>query len=148
MSDEQDTKESYAMELLFRDHHAVLLVVCFVSLILGVPLAWNMLWHLQVRKNINQCVIAPKQFLQIATNAKGRGVLRLLLKQYQMNLLCVPGLLLQLFMTAFSSKSMPTLLCFFFEVLFFIVLNNRVVSDLSVALGRYVTKYVFRKQSH
>ena len=50
MSDEQDTEESYAMEILLRDHHVVLLVMCFGSLILGVPLAWNMLWHLRVRK--------------------------------------------------------------------------------------------------
>ena len=50
MSDEQDTKESYAMEFLYRDHYVVLIVICFGSLILGVPLSWNMLWHLQVNR--------------------------------------------------------------------------------------------------
>ena len=54
MSDEQDTKESYAMEFLYRDHYVVLIVICFGSLILGVPLSWNMLWHLQVSKNIHK----------------------------------------------------------------------------------------------
>ena len=54
MSDEQGTKESYAMEFLFRDHYVVLIVICFGSLILGVPLSWNMLWHLQVSKNIHK----------------------------------------------------------------------------------------------
>ena len=54
MSDEQDTKESYAMEFLYRDHYVVLFVICFGSLVFGVPLSWNMLWHLQVSKNIHK----------------------------------------------------------------------------------------------
>ena len=63
MSDDQDTKESYAMELLFRDHHVVLLGVCFVSLILGAPLALNMLWHLQVRKKYLSGICAFRSFM-------------------------------------------------------------------------------------
>ena len=37
-----------------------LFIVCLASLILGLPLAVNMMWH-----------------LQIATNTSGRGVMRL-----------------------------------------------------------------------
>ena len=41
--------EAYAMEVLFRDHHVALISVSLGSLILGLPLAWNMLWHLKAR---------------------------------------------------------------------------------------------------
>ena len=96
----------------------------------------------------NQLIYHQKLFFQIATNAKGRGVLRLLLKQHQVNLLCVGGLFLQLFMVVFSSKSMPPLICISYEVVFLVVYNNYIVSHFSVALGRYITKYLFKDQSH
>ena len=38
-----------SIEVLFRDHHLALFSACLVSLILGLPLAWNALWHLRVR---------------------------------------------------------------------------------------------------
>ena len=41
--------DGYAMEVLFRDHHVILICICLGSLILGVPLAWNALWHLKAR---------------------------------------------------------------------------------------------------
>ena len=94
-------------------------------------------------KNFKQCVIAPKQFLQIATNAKGRGVLRLLLYHQQINLLCIPGIFLQILIVAFPSISMPSIVCYFLEILFLIVVTNRMVSDLTVALGRYLDTLAF-----
>ena len=42
--------EGYAMEVLFRDHHVTLFCVSLGSLILGFPLAWNVLWHLKESK--------------------------------------------------------------------------------------------------
>ena len=39
----------YAFEVLLEDHNAALLIVGLSSLIFGLPLAWNVLWHLKVR---------------------------------------------------------------------------------------------------
>ena len=49
----------HSMGQLLVDHSPALSVACLASLILGLPLSLNMLWHLRV-----------------ATNASGRGVLR------------------------------------------------------------------------
>ena len=49
MSGKQNTNEDYAMDILLRDFQVVLFAICLGSLILGLPLAWNMLWHLKVR---------------------------------------------------------------------------------------------------
>ena len=45
----QGNMTAYAMEVLIRDHRVVLISVSLGSLILGLPLAWNMLWHLKAR---------------------------------------------------------------------------------------------------
>ena len=42
-------EDGCSIEVLFRDHHLALFSACLVSLILGLPLAWNKLWHLRVR---------------------------------------------------------------------------------------------------
>ena len=41
-------EDGCSIEVLFRDHHITLFSACLVSLILGFPLAWNILWHLRV----------------------------------------------------------------------------------------------------
>ena len=40
--------QGYAMEVAFSRHSTALLGVILGSLILGLPLAWNILWHLKV----------------------------------------------------------------------------------------------------
>ena len=49
----------HSMGQLLVDHSTALSIACLASIILGLPLSLNMLWHLRV-----------------ATNASGRGVLR------------------------------------------------------------------------
>ena len=44
---QQNMTNGYAMKALFRDHHVALFCVCLCSLILGLPLVWNVLWHLK-----------------------------------------------------------------------------------------------------
>ena len=39
--------DGFAFEVLFRHHNVALFSVILASLILGLPLAWNVLWHLQ-----------------------------------------------------------------------------------------------------
>ena len=75
---------------------------------------------------------------QIATDARGRGVLRLLLIQQQTNILCIPALCLQLFIVAYPSRSIPIAmpLCLILEILFMVVSTNRIVAHLTLALGR------------
>ena len=74
---------------------------------------------------------------QIASSAKGRGVLRLLLIQHQINLLCIPTLCLELLILAYPLRYMPGLLCISLEILVHIVTTNRTVFNLAVASGRY-----------
>ena len=76
---------------------------------------------------------------QIATGAKGRGVLRLLLVQQQINLLCIPGVCFKFLIIAYPLRNMPVLLCSVFEILVMVVTINRTVGDLVVVLGRYIT---------
>ena len=50
VTDQENSVEAYAWEVLLRDHHVALFSVCFGSLVLGLPLAWNVLWHLKESK--------------------------------------------------------------------------------------------------
>ena len=70
-------------------------------------------------------------FFQIASSARGRGVLRLLLIQQQMNLLCIPALCLNILPLEY-----PPLVCQIIEIMAMIVTINRTVGDLAVAMGR------------
>ena len=74
---------------------------------------------------------------QVATNVKGRGVLRLLLLQQQLRLLSIPALLLQLFMLAFPSWLLHFLLCISFDVVTLIVDAHQLISSITIATGRY-----------
>ena len=49
---QEDLANGFAMEALIKDYHAALFFVCLGSLILGVPLAWNILWHLKERNSM------------------------------------------------------------------------------------------------
>ena len=51
--------QDHSMALLMHGYRVTLMVICVGCLILGIPVAYGMLWHLRV-----------------ATNASGRGVLR------------------------------------------------------------------------
>ena len=150
--------KDYAMEVVFLHHSTALLCVILGSLILGLPLAWNILWHLKESlcqwlwfpwleichfpnkpaSGVNfSLVIAYFLGLQIATGARGRGVLRLLLIRQQINLLCIPAICLQLCIVAFPSASLPPLLCLILEVLLLIVSTNGTIGHITIALGRY-----------
>ena len=75
---------------------------------------------------------------QIATNARGRGVLRLLLFGQRVNLLGIPALVILLFTEEDPSGSLPLMLCLFVRIVTIILGITRSVSDTTVALGRYV----------
>ena len=44
---QEDVTKGFALEALIEEHHVALVIVCLGSLILGVPLVWNVLWHLK-----------------------------------------------------------------------------------------------------
>ena len=44
-----------ALEHLLSQHNVALSLVCIASLVIGLPLAVNLLWHLQV----NKCPLSP-----------------------------------------------------------------------------------------
>ena len=79
---------------------------------------------------------------QIASTAKGRGVLRLLLIKHQINLLCIPAIFIQLLIAANQSGNIPSLLCFSLEIIDMIVTVNCFYSGFLVVLGRYIYKTV------
>ena len=144
--------QGHAMAVVFSHHCAALFGVILGSLILGLPLAWNMLWHLKgsvcqydsllldIAKFPNMQATKWSGYIfafQIATGASGRGVLRLLLIQQQINLLCIPAICLQLYIVAFPSAILPSFLCLILEVLLLIVSTNGTIGHITVALGRY-----------
>ena len=53
----KDLEKGFAMEPLMRDYHVALFLVCLASLIVGIPLVWNMLWHLKVRTSCKKTYI-------------------------------------------------------------------------------------------
>ena len=80
------------------------------SILLGLPLSVNMMWHLQV-----------------ANDNSGRGVLRLIRLHNYINLLCVPMICADLFILALPTEQLPLLMCgvlvMTFNQLYFIVLS-------------------------
>ena len=74
--------------------------------------------------------------LQVASDAKGRGVLRLLLLQQRFNLLSIVGLCQQLISILFQSVKSSPRLCFSFEIVTFAVSAHRIVSSIAITLGR------------
>ena len=73
---------------------------------------------------------------QVASDARGRGVLRLLLLQQQVNLLGVPCICLQLVALAFPSAKRSLPLCFAFEIMAYLLTMHFNISSLAIALGR------------
>ena len=47
-TDHEKSEEGCAVEVIFENHHLLLCAACIFSLILGIPLVLNVLWHLQV----------------------------------------------------------------------------------------------------
>ena len=50
VADQENSVLASAWEVLLRDHHVAFFSVCLGSLFLGLPLAWNVLWHLKESK--------------------------------------------------------------------------------------------------
>ena len=84
------------------------------------------------------CVISnlSKNDFQVASNAKGRGVMRLLLTQHRIDMLCIPLICIQALITANQSWIQSLPICYSFEILAKVVITNVSFSDFSVALGR------------
>ena len=73
---------------------------------------------------------------QVASGARGRGVLRLLLVQQQIILFCIPAICLQLYIVVYPSAILPILPCLTLEILLMMVTTNGTIGHLTVALGR------------
>ena len=119
---QQESRSSgHSMGTLLSDHNRALSAVCVASLILGLPLIANALWYLRV-----------------SSNARGRGVLRLIKLQYCINLLSLPAILTELVILAMPSESMPTLVCLYLEWTVGFVRFNHYLGGLAIALSRYI----------
>ena len=101
------------------DHQVSLSTICIASVILGLPLNINMLWHLQV-----------------ANNNSGRGVLRLIRLHSHINLMCVPLICADLVILAYPYKKMPLLMCASIEWASMFTWINGSFRGLMIALGR------------
>ena len=79
----------------------------------------NTLWHLRV-----------------SSSASGRGVLRLIKLHYIINLLNLPSILIELGILAMPTKSMPSLVCLYFEWTVGFRNGNHYLGGLAIALSR------------
>ena len=84
---------------------------------------------------LGDCINALNAF-QVATDAKGRGVLRLLLLQQQINILEVPVICAQLALLAFPDWRAPVAFCTIFDIITRFTLMVRYMSNFAIALGR------------
>ena len=109
----------HAMMELLSDHQIPLSIVCIASIVLGLPLNINMLWHLQV-----------------ANNTSGRGVLRLIRLHAFINLICLPMICADLIILALPFKEMPLYLCGCLEWAITFIWVNGSFRGLMIALGR------------
>ena len=75
---------------------------------------------------------------QIANRSRGRGVQRLLLLAQRINLLGIPALAMLVFQAADPPEGMAYITCFLVRMLTIILGTNRMLSEPTVALGRYV----------
>ena len=104
---------------LLDDHAGALSSVCVVSLVLGLPVMVNALWHLRV-----------------SSNASGRGVLRLIKLHYSINLLSILALATELAILVTPTESMPSSVCLFLEGMVGFVRVNHYLGGLAIALSR------------
>lgn len=109
----------HSMGQKLSDYQTSLSLVSICSIVLGVPLALNMLWHLRV-----------------ANDSKGRGVIRLILLHHYINLLCAPVICINLVILATPSREMPSVVCALFEYAIDFAMTSRYVGSLTIALGR------------
>ena len=123
MESSNDTKIGHSMEHHLTDHQVPLSLVCLISLLFGVPLAWNMLWHLRVANGGSG-------------DRNKKGVLQLILQKQHLNMLCVPVICIDLLILAWPSQQMPFPVCVFLECAALCVWNNHFLGSLSIALGR------------
>ena len=101
------------------DYQISLSIICIGSIILGLPLKINLLWHLQV-----------------ANNTSGRGVLRLIRLHAFINLICLPMICADLIILALPFKEMPLYLCGCLEWAITFIWVNGSFRGLMIALGR------------
>ena len=81
----------------------------------------------------------PNMFgFQIANKSRGRGVQRLLLLAQRINLLGIPALAMLVFQAADPPESLAYITCFLVRMVTIILGTNRMLSEPTVALGRYV----------
>ena len=60
---QEDVENGFAMEALINDYHVALFFVSLASLVVGIPLVWNMLWHLKVRALSKKIFYSPRLLL-------------------------------------------------------------------------------------
>ena len=109
----------HAMMELLSNHQISLSIICIASIVLGLPLKINLLWHLKV-----------------ANNTSGRGDLRLIRLHAFINLICLPMICTDLVILASPSKKMPLYLCGCLEWVITFMWVNSSFRGLMIALGR------------
>ena len=113
--------EEHSMGHLLENHKSALSSIIISSLVLGLPLMINALWHLRV-----------------SSNASGRGVLRLIKLHYCINFISIPALVIELVILAMpdSDRSMPNSICLYLEWSVGFVRLNHYLGGLAIALSR------------
>ena len=115
----QSIESEHVLSDILIDHQLALSTICMLSVMLGLPLNMNMLWHLQV-----------------ANNSTGRGVLRLIRLHTLINILCVPMICADLIILAYPSEKMPLFMCVCIDWVTMFIWANGSFKGLMIALAR------------
>ena len=117
----QSIESEHVLSDILIDHQLALSTICMLSVMMGLPLNMNMLWHLQV-----------------ANNSTGRGVLRLIRLHTLINILCVPMICADLIILAYPSEKMPLFMCVCIDWVTMFIWANGSFKGLMIALARWV----------
>ena len=52
--------ETFTVEDLLKDHQIAVFIMCLSCVVLGLPLAWNVLWHLKER--LTNCEVENQRY--------------------------------------------------------------------------------------
>ena len=124
---------------LLPSHNITLLLICGTSLFIGLYLAVNKFWHLQVAKlhfkpkdtNINYLTCN-----QVSTEARGRGTIKLIAIHHWLDMGWIPIIAAQMGILATPATVMPTVACILLQMGFGILWFNSYQRGLVIAFSR------------
>ena len=127
------------MEHILPSHNIPLFLICGASLFIGLYLAVNKFWHLQVAKLHFKPKDTSINYLtcnQVSTEARGRGTIKLIAIHHWLDMGWIPIIAAQMGILATPATVMPTVACILLQVGFGILWFNSYQRGLVIAFSR------------